>query len=231
MNDTAGNDTAGNYLAGQITARSDLTALPDRVRLELHFEAAAMAREVAALAGPDWTRHFVPANFRGDWSVIPLRAPRGAVHPILRITSHPGCDEWDDTEFLTQCPAIAAALARFHCDIGAARLMRLSAGSSILEHSDADLCAAFGTTRLHIPIQTNPDVDFRLAGRRVDMAEGECWYLQLSEPHSVVNGGATDRVHLVIDAVVNDWLAEQLAAPVWAAGATSAMDNVPLRHE
>ena len=35
-------------------------------------------------------------------------------------------------------------------------------------------------------------------------------YLRLSDPHSVANNGAADRVHLVIDAEMNDWLRMQL---------------------
>ena len=60
--------------------------------------------------------------------------------------------------------------------------------------------------RLHIPVITNPDVEFLLNGTSVVMNEGECWYLRLSDPHSVANRGRTARVHLVIDATVNPWL-------------------------
>ncbi len=38
------------------------------------------------------------------------------------------------------------------------------------------------------------------------MRPWQCLYLRLSDPHSVVNRGDTDRVHLVIDAPVNDWI-------------------------
>jgi hypothetical protein len=38
------------------------------------------------------------------------------------------------------------------------------------------------------------------------MQEGECWYLNLSLPHRVVNQSSTDRVHLVIDCKVNAWV-------------------------
>jgi hypothetical protein len=38
------------------------------------------------------------------------------------------------------------------------------------------------------------------------MAPGSAWYLRLADPHRVVNRGTSDRVHLVIDAVVNDWM-------------------------
>ena len=47
-----------------------------------------------------------------------------------------------------------------------------------------------------------------LGGRRVVMNEGECaGDNDFNLPHSVANHyGATDRVHLVIDCVLNDWL-------------------------
>jgi hypothetical protein len=40
----------------------------------------------------------------------------------------------------------------------------------------------------------------------VIMEPGIVWYLRLSDPHSVINNGISDRMHLVIDAAVNDWL-------------------------
>jgi hypothetical protein len=89
--------------------------------------------------------------------------------------------------------------------------MRLGAGSVIKTHCDHDLDVEHGRARLHVPIATNPGVHFRLNGARVVLAEGECWYLRLSDPHSVTNGGDRDRVHLVVDAIVNPWLSALLA--------------------
>lgn len=97
-------------------------------------------------------------------------------------------------------------LDAFNCELRSVRLMRLTPGSSIKEHNDHDLDAEHGMARLHVPITTNPGVTFRLNGSEVAMAPGEVWYLRLSDPHSVTNLGGTDRIHLVIDAVVNDWL-------------------------
>jgi hypothetical protein len=51
-----------------------------------------------------------------------------------------------------------------------------------------------------------------LGGQRVVMNEGECWYNDFNLPHSVANHGTTDRVHLVIDCVLNDWLRALFAA-------------------
>jgi hypothetical protein len=55
------------------------------------------------------------------------------------------------------------------------------------------------------------------------MAAGSAWYLRLSDPHIVYNRGTADRVHLVIDAVVNKWLRavlDEAAAGVVAEPAT-----------
>jgi hypothetical protein len=37
------------------------------------------------------------------------------------------------------------------------------------------------------------------------LREGEAWYIDFSQPHRIDNRGTSDRIHLVIDGVVNDW--------------------------
>jgi gentisate 1,2-dioxygenase len=58
---------------------------------------------------------------------------------------------------------------------------------------------------MHIPIVTNPDVEFILDGERIIMNEGECWYIDANFIHSVANKGTEDRIHLVIDGIRNEW--------------------------
>jgi hypothetical protein len=183
---------------------------PDRVRLPLAFDPAPLAAEIAALERGDYTTHFVKQNYEGDWSALPLRASATATHPIQMIYPAPGVTEFVDTPWRARLPAISAVIDAFQSPVRTVRLMRLAAGSVIKEHSDLDLDVAEGFARIHVPIVTNPDVDFRLNGERVVLAPGEAWYLRLADPHSVVNGGETARVHLVIDLIVNDWLLRQL---------------------
>lgn len=183
----------------------------DRLKLPMAFDAARLQSDLRALDAETWTDHFVRQNYRGTWSVIPLRAPAGAKHPIRMIYSDPTCTEFVDTPYLACCPAVREVLATFHCRIDAARLMKLSPGSVIHEHRDHDLSAEEGMARIHIPVATNPRVEFYLNDTRVVMREGECWYLRLSDPHRVANLGDADRVHLVIDATVNPWLSDLLA--------------------
>ena len=84
--------------------------------------------------------------------------------------------------------------------------MRLTPGSRIKEHTDLALSVEEGSARFHIPVVTDTDVEFYLNGSRVVMDAGSVWYLRLSDPHSVYNGSDAERVHLVIDASVNDWM-------------------------
>ncbi len=195
------------------TRSSPVTVLAqaDRIRLPLQFDPARLQADCANLAETDWIAHFVTQNYEGGWSIFPLRAPVGATHPILMATANIG-EEFVDAPWLGRFPALAEALGQFACPLHSARLMRLEPGSRIKPHSDPDLDLAAGTVRLHVPVTTNPQVDFRLNGRRVAMAPGETWFLRLSDVHDITNAGSTGRIHLVIDCAVNDWLLEQLAA-------------------
>jgi len=186
--------------------------LPDRVKLPFAFDPASLVRDLQTLQGGDWTPHFVPQNFAGDWSVIPLRACAGETHPIRLIYSDPAATAWVDTPQLARAPYLRQVLAAFRCPLRTARLMRLTPGSVIHAHRDDDLQAESGVARIHVPVTTNPGVTFLLNDRRVEMAPGEAWYLRLADTHAVRNDGASDRVHLVLDATVNDWLAGMLRA-------------------
>ncbi len=183
----------------------------DRAKLALRFDPKRLQEDLLKLSGIDWIEHFVKRNYEGEWNVIPLRGPAGAEHPVMMIYSDPTCTEFADTRFLGTCPYFQDVLATFQCELGAVRLMKLAPGSRIKEHRDYDLDPEHGHVRLHIPVVTNPDVEFLLNGNRVSMNPGECWYLRLSDPHRVANRGTTDRVHMVVDAAVNSWLKNQLS--------------------
>lgn len=183
---------------------------PDRVRLPFAFDARAMRQDVAALQQDEWIAHFVKQNYSGDWSVIPLRAPAGETHPIRMIYSDPSATSWVDTPWLERAPSLRRVIESFRCPVTAVRLMRLAPGSRIHQHSDHDLTAESGVARIHVPITTNPGVTFTLNDTPVTMAPGEAWYLRLADPHRVRNDGRSDRVHLVLDAVVDAWLEKAL---------------------
>jgi hypothetical protein len=195
---------------------------PDRLRLPIAFDPEGLASDLAGLSGIAWTSHFVEQNYEGDWSVIALRAPTGARHPIQMIVSQPGQFDFVDTPALAASPHFRQVLAAFACPLLAVRLMRLTPGSAIKEHHDHDLSFEQGTVRIHVPVETNDAVDFRLNGTPCPMPAGSVWYLRLSDPHSVANRGTTDRVHMVIDAAANGWLRTLLAEALGTASGQAA---------
>lgn len=182
----------------------------DRIKLPFNFEVELLQNDLSKISKLEWIDHFVRQNYDGNWTVFPLRSQVGATHPIKMVYYDPSITEFENTSFLNDCPYFQKVLATFKCPLQNVRLMKLTPGSIIKEHIDYDLAAEEGFARIHVPIKTNSEVVFTLNGKRVIMNEGECWYLRLSDPHSVENSGKTDRVHMVIDAIVNDWLKERL---------------------
>jgi hypothetical protein len=182
------------------------------LRLPFSFDPARLEGDLRALGATGWIRHFVAQNYEGDWSVIPLRGKAGARHPVMMIYSDPACREFEDTPMLAACPYFREVLATFTAPLRAVRLMRLAPGSVIKEHTDLELSFEEGMVRIHVPVVTNADVEFYVNRTRVVLDAGSAWYLRLSDPHTVVNRGTTDRVHMVIDAEVNDWVREVFVA-------------------
>jgi len=191
------------WIAGPV---AEPPRFPDRLRLPMAFDPGRLAADLARLSSRDWVHHYVRQNYDGDWSVVPLRSPAGETHPIRMISADPTAREFVDTPLLRGCNYFREVLAAFECPLRVVRLMRLTPGSRIKEHTDLDLSFEDGLVRIHIPVTTNPDVEFYLNGSRVVLAAGSAWYLRLSDPHRVFNGGSADRVHMVIDANVNGWV-------------------------
>ncbi len=185
-------------------------AAPLMRRLPLAFEPGPMLGESTALPDEAWQSHFNADYHDGGWQGASLRAVDGDAARLYIDPGRPAAVA--DTPLMRCCPAIAALLGRFQCPLRAARLLRLLPGSVIREHRDYDLRFEDGAARLHLPLTTNPSVEFYVDQRRAMMLAGECWYLDLSRPHRVVNRGETARIHLVIDCEVNDWLAAQIEA-------------------
>jgi len=162
--------------------------------------------------------HCIRQNYEGDWSVIPLRSPAGEIHPGRMINADRDACAFVATPYLERCPYFRQVLDSFRCPLRVVRLMRLIPGSIIKEHTDLDLSFENGMVGIHIPIATNDAGKFQL-NRSVVLEAGSAWYLRLSDPHSVANRGSTDRVHMVFDANVNDWVKALFESAMAQAGA------------
>jgi hypothetical protein len=175
------------------------------LKFPFSFDAERLKDDLRNFAPEDWTPHFNTQYYEGDWSGIALRAAKDA---NVELYPDPTATEYADTKMLARCAYVPEVLAAFKCEIETARLLRLTVGSNIREHRDFKLGFEDGFVRVHIPMQTNRQVEFYLDGEFLQMNEGEAWYLNFNLKHRVRNGGAEDRIHLVIDCVLNDWLRE-----------------------
>lgn len=196
-------------------------SLPDRVRLPVSFDSARLARDLKALGGTEWIDHFLTDRYEGDWDVLPLRGPKDAIHPVMMIATTPGVKEFADAPALASCPCFRAVIDSFGAEVRGVRLLRLTPGSAIREHTDHEYTGDDGTLRIHIPVVTNPDVVFLLNGTRVVMEAGSAWVLRLADPHSVANNGTSDRVHMIVDLTMNDGLEAMLKSAVYFPASTA----------
>jgi len=187
------------------------------------FSVEKLCDELNALSA-QWVLHFNKAHFDGEWSAIPLRSLNGTlgdIFPENRINS-----TFQDTILMEQCPYIKSILEHFPSEFKTIRLLKLAPGAIIKEHKDAELAYEYGEARIHIPILTNPDVEFYLDNERVDMKPGECWYMNFDLPHRIINKSATNRIHLVFDIVVNDRIREMFE------GVTPEMEKIiPVKEQ
>ena len=178
------------------------------VKLPFQFDAALLKKDLAQIAPDEWIRHFNQSYYEGDWSVASLRSNGGKTKQIYPDPHSP--EEFADTEILDRCAYVREVLEKIECEKESVRFMLLGAGARIREHKDFFMGFEDGVIRLHIPVVTNEKVEFYLADERVRMREGELWYLDFSQKHRVENNGDEDRIHLVMDCKVNDWLVEMI---------------------
>lgn len=174
------------------------------LQLPFLFDKAAMQKDLNTLESKSWKLHYNTQHFEGVWSALPLRSVNGSLHEI--IAHDATTSVFADTELMKSCPSLKAIINEFKCEKLGIRLLKLEAGAIIHAHSDRDLYFEEGEIRLHIPIKTNELVEFFLEGEQIKMKEGECWYMNLALLHNINNKSQFDRIHLVMDCVVNDWV-------------------------
>ena len=192
---------------------SPVQTVPASLRMEPTFDVARLQADLAGIVASDFIPHFNTRYYEGDWSVVSLRSIGG---DEKKIYPDPTRTDYEDTPLMARCPYIEEVVDYFRCPKLSVRFLRVRPRSVVKEHRDYKLRLEDGELRLHIPITTNPEVRFMVAGKRVVMAPGECWYNDFTELHSVHNDGDGDRVHLTIDCVVNDWLRAEVLRAVRA---------------
>ena len=174
-------------------------------RLNLHTDIDNLRSETEQLMqSGEWLPHLNEKHYTGEWQVLALRSPGGNLKHI--VADQMNGSSFIDTALMDQLPSVKKFIAELECPVMSVRLLNLKSGAIIKPHRDLDLCFEKGEARIHIPVFTNEGVEFMLDEERLLMKEGECWYINANLRHSVANHGGTDRIHLVIDCMVNEWL-------------------------
>lgn len=182
----------------------------DRIKLPFSFDVEKMQEDIKSLK----FHNFI------YYDAVPLRAPAHLVDPSLPMP--PPADDyadgswtdWLDSQSLLDSPYLTEVVNFFkeRTTVTLVRLLRLEPGAVVKEHTDPTLGIEIhkSVVRLTVPIVSNPEVEFYLNNETVPMELGECWYLRLTDPHRVVNGGKTERVNMTIDMIPNEWLKSEI---------------------
>jgi len=174
--------------------------------LPFRFDAARLQADLALVQPEEWSPHYNEGDYGGVWRGAALRSTTGTTNHL--VVKGPDARPFVDTPLLDRCACFREVLNSFPCPLRSVRLLGLAPNSFIREHCDNALDYEDGEIRIHIPIQTNPGVEFYLCGERLLLEEGGCYYVNVNLPHRASNRGSAERVHLVIDATVDGWVRE-----------------------
>lgn len=189
------------------------------IRFPFCFNVELLKKDLQTVLGSPWVAHYNSTAFSGSWSSVALMSEGGKSSNILATPS--GKAAVTETELMKSCPYFKEVANFFNCPKTTMRLLKLDAGAEVKPHRDYALGYEDGVFRLHIPVVTNSEVEFILAGERITMEEGTCWYIDANEEHSVKNCGKEDRIHLVIDCERNEWTDELFFAQAKASAFVS----------
>ena len=117
--------------------------------------------------------------------------------PEVRVDHGSGWDGFGDAAM-----AIMEKLVSAHYPPGGmvlrVILARLLPNCRIEEHLDTH--PSFSVAhRIHVPLLTNPDVEFIVGAGRIPTRAQHAFELNNKMPHAVVNHGDTARIHLIFD--------------------------------
>jgi hypothetical protein len=175
--------------------------MTNSIKLPFTYSKSRLQADLALCQKIEWPLHFNQKDFTGHWSSFSLRSISGLESDILATPNA----VFQDTPTLQKCKYFQEIIDQFDCPKEAVRLLSLSPKSYIKEHTDVASGYEDGFFRIHIPVQTNEKVVFRVNGDVLPMQIGECWYANFNLPHYVANNGSCDRIHLVIDCLRNEW--------------------------
>ncbi|MDF1696173.1 MAG: aspartyl/asparaginyl beta-hydroxylase domain-containing protein [Saprospiraceae bacterium] len=194
--------------------QKQLDAFPDRIKLPFTFDVEKLQNDISNMTLRDFIYYDVQV-LRGPAHVIDPSIPFPP--PADDYADGSWCD-WKDNSLLEKSAYLKEVVDFFKkkTKVTLVRLLRLEQGSVVKEHTDPTLGIQIhkSVIRLTIPILTNDNVTFYLNKKPVEMELGECWYLKLTDPHSITNEGSTQRINMSIDMIPNEWVFSQIIGAV-----------------
>jgi mannose-6-phosphate isomerase-like protein (cupin superfamily) len=82
--------------------------------------------------------------------------------------------------------------------LGGVLITRIPPGGKILPHIDRGWHPEFMNTKLYYVLKTNQQCVFRVEDERVTMDVGDCWQIDNTREHDVVNDGDSERMTLIV---------------------------------
>jgi hypothetical protein len=119
--------------------------------------------------------------------------------PDVQISRHNGWNRYSSQAL----PLMQEIIRRHYSREGSiirAMFAKLLAGKSIDEHFDDHPTFTIGH-RIHVPLVTNDDVRFVIAGEDYNLKEGIAYEVSNLDYHYVANQSEEDRVHYIFDYV------------------------------
>ena len=187
------------------------------VRLPLAVDAARLRTEVEAIPEAAWRSH-------------PEAAPGNSAVVLVGVDGNPDSDStvgpMAATPHLDALPSVRRILAALGTTIGRTRLMRIATETELGLHVDTNYYW-WHHLRIHVPVQTTPDVVFQAGDEAVHMAAGEVWVFDTWRRHRVDNPASSPRIHLVVDTVGSASLWDLIDRPDREPRSVAAGDDAP----
>lgn len=119
-----------------------------------------------------------------------------SVNNVFDFHDLPLWDEWRDV-LLPIMEHAARSLGYESYRFPRAMLARLPAGGEISGHSDSG--ANFHIHKIHVPLVTNPETEFRIGSQVEHLQAGEIVEVNNKRFHAVKNDGEQDRIHFIFE--------------------------------
>jgi len=168
-------------------------------RLKLGFDIEKLQKDLEIAKQHFQSAPQIGPYHDGSWTGIALRNSKGDCNDTLAFSA----GNAQNTEVLEYCPYFKQILDDLNFEVEVARILFVPPDKKVGEHRDPGIDWSTGLARIHIPIITHEEVYFYIDGERAEWKEGEFWYGNFSETHSIHNKSDITRVHLVLDCAIN----------------------------